>query len=102
MTALRIHEALEAAFQDLVVQYKRQYLNIPCLLGGVGIGKTEGGAQLSVRMSEVVEDSLLFEPVATGEASDPTDTAGVPWVISLDAEGGKEHKVLWVLNRARP
>jgi hypothetical protein len=100
MSALRIHEALEAAFQDLVVQYKRQYLNIPCLLGGVGIGKTEGGAQLSVRMSEVVEDSLLFEPVATGEASDPTDTAGVPWVISLDAEGGKEHKVLWVLNRA--
>ena len=100
--ALRIKEALEAAFEDLVVQYKTQYLNIPCLMGGVGIGKTEGAFQLSVRMMDVVEDSLLFEPVATGEASDPTDTAGVPWVISVDGgpNGEKDYKVLWVLNRA--
>ena len=102
MVALRMHEALEAAFQDLVVQYKSQYLNIPCFLGGVGIGKTEGGAQLSLRMSEVVEDCLLFEPIASGEAADPTDQTGVPWVISVDTgtAGEKEHKVLWVLNRA--
>lgn len=100
--AMRIKEALNAAFEDLVVQYKTQYLNIPCLMGGVGIGKTEGAFQLSIRLCDVVEDSLLFEPVATGEAGDPTDTAGVPWVISVDCgpNGEKDHKVLWVLNRA--
>lgn len=100
--ALRMRDALEAAFQELVVQYKSQYLSIPALMGGVGIGKTEGALQLSIRMAEVVQDAILFEPIATGEAGDPTDVAGLPWVISMDSgpDGEKEHKVLWVLNRA--
>lgn len=100
--ALRIKDALACAFEDLVVQYKAGYLNIPCLMGGVGIGKTEGALQLSVRMAEVVEDMLLFEAIASGEAADPTDQTGIPWVISVDGAPGsdKEYRVLWALNRA--
>jgi len=99
---MRIRDAGEAAFQELVVQYKTQNLSIPALMGGVGIGKTELGLQLSIRMAAVIEDAMLFEPIATGEAGDPTDTSGVPWVISTDCgeNGEKEYKVLWVLNRA--
>lgn len=103
MPALRMHEALEAAFQDLVVQYKKGYLNIPCLMGGVGIGKTEGAIQLCIRMSDVIEDALLFEAIASGEAADPTEQTGIPWVISVDSGetgSGKEYRVLWALNRA--
>lgn len=101
--AMRIKEALDAAYEDLVVQHKTQYLNIPCLLGGVGIGKTEGAFQLSTRLCDVVEDFLLCEAIATGEASDPTETMGIPWVISVDSGSqgsSKEYRVLWALNKA--
>lgn len=103
MTAMRIKDALEAAYQELLVQRDSQYLNIPSLMGGVGIGKTEGAQSLCIRMSEETNDQIMFESIATGEAGDPTDTVGVPWVISAnpnEAKDEKEYKVLWALNRA--
>ncbi len=97
-------EAKKEALAELVVQHKHRYLSVPGLFGGTGIGKTEMAADLSVEIGEVIGDALLFEPIATGEASDPTDTAGIPWVISVeDPENkvtAKEYKTLWVLNRA--
>lgn len=103
MTVLRIKDALEAAYQELQVQRDSQYLNIPSLMGGVGIGKTEGAQSLCVRMAHETNDQIMFESIATGEAGDPTDTVGVPWVINVnpnDAVNEKEFKVLWALNRA--
>lgn len=96
-------EAKKEAFQELVVQLKGGYLSVPCLMGGVGIGKTEMAAELVAAVGEEIGDSLLFEAIATGEASDPTDTAGIPWVLPVEpehAESEKEFKTLWVLNRA--
>lgn len=90
--AMRISEAADAAFQELVVQHESQYLSIPCLMGGVGIGKTETAADLCARMESVVQDSLLCSVIATGEAGDPTDIAGVPWVVN--------ERVQWLLNSA--
>lgn len=96
-------EAKKEAFQELMVQLKGGYLSVPCLMGGVGIGKTEMAAELAVEVGEEIGDSLLFEPIASGEASDPTDTSGIPWVINANpdnAKDEKEFKTLWVLNRA--
>lgn len=100
--ALSVKDALEAAFQELQVQYKVQYLHIPCLLGGTGAGKTEGGAGLCLRMCPVVEDEIIFTPIPVGEAADPTETIGIPWVISVDCgpNNSKEYRVLWALNNA--
>lgn len=94
--------AKNEAFQELTVQYRHGYLSIPCLLGGVGIGKTEMAEALSVEAGEkLIDDCMVFEPIPTGEASDPTDTSGIPWVITVDGEPTKsEYRVLWALNRA--
>lgn len=96
-------DAKKEALQELTVQAKGGYLSVPCLMGGVGIGKTEMAVELAAEIGDVLGDSLLFETIATGEASDPTDTAGIPWVIPADpntAGSEKELKTLWVLNRA--
>lgn len=96
-------EAKSEALRELITQHRHRYLNIPCLMGGVGIGKTEMAADLSVEVGEVIGDELLFEAIATGEASDPTDTSGIPWVIQVDDPTSitkKDYKVLWALNRA--
>lgn len=100
---MRMKNALEAAYQELLVQRDEQYLNIPSLMGGVGIGKTEGAFSLCMRLAEEANDQILFESIATGEAGDPTDTIGIPWILQVnpnDAESEKEFKVLWALNRA--
>lgn len=100
--ALRTKEALDVAYDELIAQATHKYLAIPCLMGGVGIGKTEGALSLCMRMNEFQEDTLLFEPIASGEASDPTDISGIPWVIT-DTQpdtGSQTFKVLWALNRA--
>jgi len=99
----KFSEARQEALQELTVQYKHRYLSIPCLLGGVGLGKTEMAAELAIEMGEkVIEDSLIFEAIPTGEASDPTDTAGIPWVIPVEGTNisKKDFRVLWALNRA--
>jgi hypothetical protein len=99
----KFSEARQEALQELTVQYKHRYLSIPCLLGGVGIGKTEMAAELAIEMGEkVIEDALVFEAIPTGEASDPTDTAGIPWVIPVETSdlSKKDFRVLWALNRA--
>lgn len=99
----KFSEARQEAFQELTVQYKHRYLSIPCLLGGVGIGKTEMAADLAIEIGEkVIGDDLIFEAIPTGDASDPTDTAGIPWVIPVETTNisKKDLRVLWVLNRA--
>jgi len=97
-------EAQKQALQELTVQWESRYLSIPALMGGVGLGKTEMAGSLAAEMSEVMGDALIFEPIATGEASDPTDTSGIPWVIDVEDPNGvltkKDQRVLWVLNRA--
>lgn len=97
-------EAQAQALQELTVQWENKYLSIPALMGGVGIGKTEMAAELAGQVSDLIGDSLLFEPIATGEASDPTDTSGIPWVITVEDPHNeltkKDQRVLWVLNRA--
>lgn len=101
MPPIRMKDALEAAYRDLLVQIESQYLNIPTLLGGVGIGKTEGAFSLCMRLAEELDDQILFEAIATGEAADPTDTVGIPWVLPVEGNATKEEfKVLWALNRA--
>lgn len=98
----RYKEAKKEALQELTVQAKAGYLSIPCLMGGVGIGKTEMAADLAIEVGNLLNDELLFEAIATGEASDPTDTAGIPWILPVEgaAENAKEFRALWVLNRA--
>jgi hypothetical protein len=96
-------EAQKQALQELTIQWEHKYLSIPALMGGVGIGKTEMAAELAISMGERMNDALLFEPIAAGEASDPTDTSGIPWVIQVDAPSDltkKDYRVLWALNRA--
>jgi hypothetical protein len=97
-------EAQRQAVQELTVQWESGYLSIPALLGPVGIGKTDMAQELAIEMSSKMDDSLIFEPIATGEASDPTDTSGIPWVITVDDPNGeatkKDYRVLWALNRA--
>lgn len=102
MAALRTAEALDVAYDELVAQATHKYLAIPCLMGGVGIGKTEGALNLCIRMNEFQGDMLQFEPIASGEASDPTDISGIPWVITETQPdtGSHVYKVLWALNRA--
>ncbi len=96
--------AKDEALRELITQHKHRYLSIPALMGGVGIGKTDMAADLSVEVGEKIGDPLLFEAIATGEASDPTDVAGVPWVVPVDDPEGKltkkDFRVLWTLNRA--
>lgn len=98
---LKMKAGLEAAYQELLVQRESGYLNVPSLMGGVGIGKTEGAASLCTRLEEEMQDQIFFESIATGESGDPTDMMGVPWVIPYDnAQNEKDYKVLWALNRA--
>lgn len=99
---MRYAEARQAAFQELMVQVKTGYLSVPCLLGPVGIGKTDMAVDLSIMVGEAIDDTLVMEAVASGESADPTDTTGLPWVIPIEdnAETRKLFKVLWVLNRA--
>lgn len=98
---MRMKNALEAAYQELLVQRDAQYLNIPALMGGVGIGKTEGAFSLCMRLAEESNDQMMMETIAVGEAGDPTDTIGVPWVIPVEnGTNEKDYKVLWALNRA--
>lgn len=97
-------DAKEEAFRELMTQHKHGYLSIPALMGGVGIGKTDMAALLSEEVSNATGSPLLFEAIATGEAADPTDVAGVPWVITVEDPEQKitkkDYKVLWALNRA--
>lgn len=98
---MRIKEALETAHDELIVQRENQYLNIPSLMGGVGIGKTEGARSLCLRLGEENNDQMMFEPIAVGESGDPTDTMGLPWIVPVEGEATKqEYKVLWALNTA--
>lgn len=96
-------DAQKQALQELTVQWESKYLSIPALLGGVGIGKTDMAQELAIQMTDVINDALIFEPIATGEASDPTDTSGIPWVITVEDPDGdatkKDYRVLWALNR---
>lgn len=65
-------------------------LHIPCLMGGVGLGKTTIGKQLSM------EEDLTYIPINCGEATDGTDMTGVPFP-SRDDDG--DVFTTWAPNR---
>lgn len=65
-------------------------LHIPCLMGGVGLGKTTIGKQLSM------EEELTYIPINSGEATDGTDMTGVPF--PHEDEDGQVYTT-WAPNR---
>lgn len=76
---------------------KPQVLNIPCVLGPVGVGKTA----MARTMAEKFQMPLVC--INVGENSDPTDVSGIP--VPTIAETAKEFHnpnaryVDWVLNK---
>jgi len=75
----------------LAVHRASQVLNIPCLLGPVGGGKT------SIAWSLALKWELTFCPINCGENSDATDVSGVP-VPPLSEEATTQH-MRWMLNK---
>jgi hypothetical protein len=81
----------------------REVLNIPCVLGPTGSGKT------SMAEEEAEAFGIPLRAINNGENSDPTDVSGVPvpsMVRKLMLEGtesekreASNHYMEWVLNR---
>lgn len=73
---------------ELRVQQKYKVLNIPIILGPVGLGKS------SIAEECAADLGLLYRPVNCGDNSDPTDVIGVP----VPREDGQFPTTVWGLN----
>jgi hypothetical protein len=71
-----------------------EVLNIPIILGGVGLGKTS--------IARYVADELGYKMVKIncGECGDPTDVSGLPVPWRIKDEEDQEPYMQWVLNRS--
>jgi hypothetical protein len=106
---LTYHQAHLRARRNLIIQSTladqgaREVLNVPCILGPTGSGKT------SMAEVEAEEFGLPLLAINNGENSDPTDVSGVPvpsMIRTLMLEGTDGEKkaaeaeyMQWVLNR---
>lgn len=99
---IRVHENLKIQAK-LANAKDNEVLNAPCLMAGVGGGKT------SMAREEAERFSLPLRAINNGENSDPTDVSGVPvpWSIrqlmssgtASEKEDAKGEYMMWVLNR---
>lgn len=102
-------QAQKRVYENLKIQAKlaqsgdSEVLNTPCLMAGVGGGKS------SMARGAAEHFSLPLRAINNGENSDPTDMSGVPvpWAIRNMAANGTEQEkkeangayMEWVLNR---
>ena len=98
----RVHENLKIQ-SKLAIANDSEVLNAPCLMSGVGGGKTSRAREEAQRFE------LPLRAINNGENSDPTDVSGVPvpWSIRQLMSSGTESEkkdakgeyMMWVLNR---
>lgn len=69
-------------------------LNIPIILGGVGLGKT------SIARSIAQTLGYKLVKINCGECGDPTDVSGLPVPWRIKDEEGEEPYMQWVLNHS--
>jgi hypothetical protein len=95
------YRACQALVQaEVSMQLKRaeleeeEVLNIPIILGGVGLGKTS--------IARYIASQLAYRliKINCGECGDPTDISGLPVPWRIKDEQGQEPHMEWVLNRA--
>ena len=99
---IRVHRNLIIQSQ-LASKNEREVHNVPCLMAGVGGGKT------SMAESQAALFELPLRAINNGENSDPTDVSGVPVPmmirkLMLEGTDGEKHEaeaefMCWVLNR---
>jgi hypothetical protein len=99
---IRVHENLRIQAK-LSTQNDSEVLNTPCLMAGVGGGKT------SMARSEAQRFELPLRAINNGENSDPTDMSGVPVPALIrdlmergtnsEKSGAQDAYMEWVLNR---
>lgn len=73
---------------------EEEVLNIPIILGGVGLGKT------SIARYIAGELGYKLIKINCGECGDPTDISGLPVPWRIKDEEGHEPYMQWVLNRS--
>lgn len=106
---LNYNQAQVRVRRNLIIQSlladagEREVLNVPCILGPTGAGKT------AMAEMEASEFTLPLRAINNGENSDPTDVSGVPVPtmirkLMLEGTDGEKkeaaaHYMEWVLNR---